>query len=261
MFDFHMHSRVSFDGHDTGAALAKAAVDRGLKEICFTDHRDFLRKEREQTMLFDLEAYSREYDSLEVPGLTICRGVEYGLYNDNQARMKQELGQRNYDFVLGSIHFVDDIDVYFSEYWQGKTVWEAQRRYFETMLECVRVHEDFDVLSHMTYLHKGAGSPVKAPLPYEEHREIIDEIFRVLISKGKGLELNTSGMDRCGGFLPTPDYFRRFKELGGEIVTIGSDAHRSDRVGQYSEEACQVLQEIFGYVCTFAERKPIFHKL
>ena len=261
MFDFHMHSRVSFDGHDTGAALAKAAVDRGLKEICFSDHRDFLRKEREQTMLFDLEAYSREYDSLEVPSLAIRRGVEYGLYNDNQARMKQELGQRNYDFVLGSIHFVDDIDVYFSEYWQGKTVWEAQRRYFETMLECVRVHEDFDVLSHMTYLHKGAGSPVKAPLPYEEHREIIDEIFRVLISKGKGLELNTSGMDRCGGFLPTPDYFRRFKELGGEIVTIGSDAHRSDRVGQYSEEACQVLQEIFGYVCTFAERKPIFHKL
>ena len=261
MFDFHMHSRVSFDGHDTGAALAKAAVDRGLKEICFTDHRDFLRKEREQTMLFDLEAYSREYDSLEVPGLTIRRGVEYGLYNDNQARMKQELGQRNYDFVLGSIHFVDDIDVYFSEYWQGKTIWEAQRRYFETMLECVRVHEDFDVLFHMTYLHKGAGSPVKAPLPYEEHREIIDEIFRVLISKGKGLELNTSGMDRCGGFLPTPDYFRRFKELGGEIVTIGSDAHRSDRVGQYSEEACQVLREIFGYVCTFAERKPIFHKL
>ena len=164
MFDFHMHSRVSFDGHDTGAALAKAAVDRGLKEICFTDHRDFLRKEREQTMLFDLEAYSREYDSLEVPGLTIRRGVEYGLYNDNQARMKQELGQRNYDFVLGSIHFVDDIDVYFSEYWQGKTVWQAQRRYFETMLECVRVHEDFDVLSHMTYLHKGAGSPVNCLL-------------------------------------------------------------------------------------------------
>ena len=95
MFDFHMHSRVSFDGHDTGAQLARAAADRGLKEICFTDHRDFLRKEREQTMLFDLEAYSREYDSLEVPGLTIRRGVEYGLYNDNQARMKQELGQRN----------------------------------------------------------------------------------------------------------------------------------------------------------------------
>ena len=261
MFDFHIHSRVSFDGHDTGAQLAQAAVKAGLKEICFTDHRDFLRKTSEQTMLFDLDDYSAEYDSLEIPGLTIRRGVEYGLYNDNQARMKQELQQRSYDFVLGSVHFVDDIDVYFPEYWQGKTIWEAQRHYFETMLECVRVHEDFDVLAHMTYLHKGAGSPVKTPLPYEEHREIIDEILRILAAKGKGLELNTSGLDRCGGFLPTPDYFRRFKELGGEIVTVGSDAHRSDRVGQYSKDACQVLKEIFGYVCTFEGRKPVFHKL
>ena len=261
MFDFHMHSRVSFDGHDTGFQLAQAAVQAGLKEICFTDHRDFLRQEREQTMLFDPAAYSAEYDALEVPGLTIRRGVEYGLYNANVESMHQELQQRNYDFVLGSIHFVDDIDVYFAEYWQGKTVFEAQRHYFETMLECVRVHDDFDVLSHMTYLHKGVGSPVKTPLPLDDHREIIDEILRILAAKGKGLELNTSGMDRCGGFLPTPDYFRRFKELGGQIVTVGSDAHRSDRVGQYSFEACQVLKDIFGYVCTFEGRKPVFHKL
>ena len=125
----------------------------------------------------------------------------------------------------------------------------------------MQANEEFDVLSHMTYLHKGAGSPVKTPLPYEDHREVIDEIFRILISKGKGLELNTSGLDRCGGFLPTPDYLRRFRELGGEIVTIGSDAHRVNRVGQYSFEACAVLKEIFGYVCTFENRNPIFHRL
>ena len=261
MYDFHIHSRVSFDGHDTGAQLAQAAVKAGLKEICFTDHRDFLRGAREQTRQFDLEAYSAEYDSLEIPGLIIRRGVEYGLYEDNQERMQRELKERDYDFVLGSIHFVDDIDVYFQEYWQGKTVFEAQRRYFETMLRCVQVHEDYDVLSHMTYLHKGAGSPVKTPMPLEDHRELIDEILRLLVSKGKGLELNTSGMEKCGGFLPTADYFRRFKELGGEIVTIGSDAHRANRVGQYSLEACQVLKEIFGYVCTFEGRKPVFHKL
>ena len=261
MYDFHIHSRVSFDGHDTGLQLAQAAVKAGLKEICFTDHRDFLRNSQEQPMLFDLERYSQEYDSLAIPGLTIRRGVEYGLYEDNQARMHRELKERDYDFVLGSVHFVDDIDVYFSEYWQGKTVFQAQRHYFETMLSCVQANDEFDVLAHMTYLHKGAGSPVKTPLAFEDHREIIDEILRVLASKGKGLELNTSGLDRCGGFLPTPDYFRRFKELGGQIVTIGSDAHASNRVGQYSLEACQVLKEIFGYVCTFEKRQPVFHKL
>lgn len=261
MYDFHIHSRVSFDGHDTGAQLAQAALAAGLKEICFTDHRDYLRKEQKQPLLFELDAYSAEYDGLEVPGLTIRRGVEYGLYNDNQERMKRELKQRDYDFVLGSVHFVDDIDVYFPEYWEGKTLRQAHERYFETMLECVQANDDFDVLSHMTYLRKGGGSPVKTPLPYEEYRQIIDEILRTLAAKGKGLELNTSGMDRCGGFLPTPDYFRRFKELGGEIVTVGSDAHRCDRVGQYSREACAILKDIFGYVCTFEGRKPVFHKL
>jgi histidinol-phosphatase (PHP family) len=73
--------------------------------------------------------------------------------------------------------------------------------------------------------------------------------------------MNSSGVDRTGGFLPTADVVRRFRELGGEIVTIGSDAHKSDRVGQYSKEACDILKDIFGYVCTFEDRKPIFHKL
>lgn len=261
MFDYHMHSQVSFDGHDTGAQMAQAAKNAGLKEICFTDHMDYVRGAEKQEMVFSFEDYAKEYDALEIPGLKIRRGVEYGLYNDNQVQMKQDLARRNYDFVLGSIHFVDDVDVYFPEYWAGKTVFQAQRRYFEVMLECVQAHSDFDVLSHMTYLHKSRCCPVKTPLPYADHREIIDEILRILVSKGKGLELNTSGMDRCGGFLPTPDYFRRFRELGGQIVTIGSDSHGSSRVGQYSFQACQVLREIFGHVCTFENREPVFHKL
>ena len=96
---------------------------------------------------------------------------------------------------------------------------------------------------------------------FAEHRELIDEILKVVAQKGKGLEMNTSGVDRCGGFLPTADYFRRFKELGGEIITVGSDAHTANRVGQYTFDACEILKEIFGYVCTFEGRKPVFHKL
>ena len=88
-----------------------------------------------------------------------------------------------------------------------------------------------------------------------------DEILKVLAQKGKGLELNTSGRDRCGDFLPSRDMFVRFKELGGEIVTVGSDSHRTDRVGQYSFDACALLGDIFGHVCTFEGRKPVFHKL
>ena len=259
MYDFHMHSRVSFDGHDTGEVLAKAALAAGLKEICFTDHLDYDPLEQMGCMAFDTASYNAEYDHLALPGLKIRRGMEFGMTVDNAELFKQDLQRRPFDFVLGSIHFVDDLDVYFEPWWRGKTVFQAERRYLEATLECVRIHDDFDVLAHLTYIAKTHCHPAPRPVPYVEHREIIDEILRTLAAKGKGLEMNTSGVDRCGGFLPTADYFRRFKELGGEIVTIGSDAHRADRVGQYSFEACDILKDIFGYVCTFEDRKPIFH--
>lgn len=261
MFDFHMHSRVSFDGHDTGLTLAEAALAKGLKEICFTDHLDYDPLEQMGCMAFDTAAYNAEYDHLDLPGLTIRLGLEFGMTPDNMAQFKKDLQRRPFDFVLGSIHFVDDLDVYFEPWWRGKTVFQAEHRFLEATLECVQLHDDFDVLAHLTYISKTHCHPAPRPLPYAEHREITDEILRILATKGKGLEMNSSGVDRCGGFLPTADFFRRFKELGGEIVTIGSDTHRADRVGQYSFEACEILKDIFGYVCTFENRKPVFHKL
>lgn len=261
MFDYHMHSIVSFDGHDRGEALARAAADKGLTEICFTDHVDFDPLSPVQTMVFDVNTYNREYDNLEVPGLKIRKGMEFGLTDGNESLLLQRLSQRHYDFVLGSVHFVNGLDVYFKEYWEDKIPFDAQRLFLETTLQQVREHQDFDVLAHLTFLMKSPYNPVRAPLSYDAHREVLDEILLTLAQKGKGLEMNTSGVDRSVGFLPTIDFFRRFKELGGEIVTVGSDAHRSERVGQYCPEAAKMLGEIFGYVCTFQDRKPIFHKI
>ena len=261
MFDYHMHSRVSFDGHDTGEAMAKAALAAGLKEICFTDHLDYDPLGLMPDMTFKTEDYNAEYDNLDVPGLLIRRGVEFGMTVDNREQFKKDLQRRHFDFVLGSIHFVDDLDVYYPPYWENKTVFQAERRYLEATLDCVKLHDDFDVLAHLTYLAKSTSHPAPRPIPYAEHREIIDEILKVLAAKGKGMEVNTSGMDRCGDFLPSMDMFRRFKELGGEIITVGTDSHQCCRVGQYSFDVCNYFKDIFGYVCTFADRKPIFHKL
>ena len=261
MFDYHMHSHVSFDGFDTGLEMALAAKAHGLKEICFTDHLDYDPLGKMGILAFDTDAYNAEYNELDIPGLKIRRGMEFGMTVDNREQFREDLKRRPFDFVLGSIHFVDDLDVYFEEYWAGKTVFQAERRYLEATLECVQIHEDYDVLAHLTYIAKTRCHPAPRCVPYAEHRELIDEILKILVAKGKGLEMNSSGVDRTGGFLPTADVVRRFRELGGEIVTIGSDAHKSDRVGQYSKEACDILKDIFGYVCTFEDRKPIFHKL
>ena len=261
MFDYHMHSTVSFDGKDTPEKMVQAAVNAGLKEICFTDHIDHEINVEKEIMVFDQKDYDAAYTGLGAEGLKIRFGVEYGLKPGNQAQFREDLKRRDFDFVLGSIHMVNEMDVYLEPYWSQWDIPTAYREYLEETYACVRAHEDFDVLGHLTFISKGRANPTKELLRYGDHREIVDEILKELVRKGKGMEINTSGVDRCGGYLPTPDFLRRFRELGGEIVTIGSDAHTFDRVGQYSREACAILKDIFGYVCTFEGRKPIFHKL
>ena len=257
MYDYHMHSRVSFDAKDSGLDMALAAAARGVKEICFTDHIDYTP---ELDMVFDTAVYNAEYDGLQVPGLLIRRGMEFGLTPDNPDQLKQDLNRRPFDFVLGSVHLVDGVDVYMEPYWQGKSYDEAIRRYLETTLEAVRVHEDYDVLGHLTYIAKCGANPRKELLRYSDHKAIMDEIMLELVKHEKGMELNTSGIDRCGGPLPTLDYFQRFYELGGRIVTVGSDSHDVARAGQYTHEMVAELKKIFGYVCTFEDRRPIFHR-
>ena len=257
MFDYHMHTTVSFDAKDDARAMLAAAEAKGLKEICFTDHIDYTPA---MDMVFDTAVYKAAYDDLRSDKLLIRRGMEFGLTPDNQAQLKEDLKRYDFDFVIGSVHLVDGLDVYLEPYWEGKTQQEAIERFLEQTLRCVQVHEDYDVLGHLTFISKARGNPRQELIPYESHRELFEEILKELVRHDKGLEVNTSGVDRCGGYLPTMDFARRYHELGGRIVTVGSDAHDCSRVGQYANEAVAELKEIFGYVCTFEKRQPIFHK-
>ena len=262
MFDFHMHSNVSYDGFGAPASMAQAAKAAGLKEICFTDHLDYMHVPLYGEMKFRVENYNRAYDGLQVEGILIRNGVEIGMTPWNMDEVRNDLQQRHYDFVLGSVHFFDDRDPYLDEtIWKEHSQEWVERRYFEELLECVKLHDDFDVLGHLTYIAKVGANPNPRTIPLAEYQNMVDEVLKILVAKGKGMEMKTSGVDVCGGFLPEVEYFQRFKELGGEIVTVGSDSHHSRRVGQYTHRACEILGEIFGHVCTFENRKPIFHKI
>lgn len=260
MFDFHMHSDVSFDGRATAMQMAQAAAAAGLVEICFTDHLDYDPRGLMKDLAFDTARYNAAYDELRIPGLTIRRGVEFGMLRDNAHILKQDLQRRPFDFILGSCHFTEDLDIYFPPFWEGKTMDQAERLYLEEILACVQAHDDFDVLGHLTYISKAQSNPTHRQVSYDQHRELMDEILRTLAQKGKGIEVNTSGVDVCGDYLPGLTYLRRFKELGGEIVTVGSDAHDTKRAGQYCHEAAKMVREVFGWVCTFEARKPVFHR-
>lgn len=257
MFDFHMHSTVSFDAKDTAKDMVAAAEKKGLREICFTDHIDYTP---EMDMVFDTAVYRAAYEDLRSDSVLIRRGMEYGLGPGNQQMLKEDLKRFPFDFVLGSVHLVDGLDVYLEPYWQGKSYEQAIRLFLENTLACVECHEDYDVLGHLTFISKARANSRRELIRYEDHRALFDEILRQLVRHEKGMEVNTSGVDVCGGTLPTLDFVRRFHDLGGRIVTIGSDAHNCERVGQYSFEMVKQLKEIFGYVCTFEGRKPVFHK-
>ena len=257
MFDFHMHSTVSFDAKDTAKDMVAAAERKGLKEICFTDHIDYTP---EMDMVFDTGVYRAAYENLRSDKVLVRRGMEYGLEPGNQKQFKEDLKRFPFDFVIGSVHLVDGLDVYLAPYWEGKTYEQAIGLFLENTLACVESHEDYDVLGHLTFIAKARANPKRQLIPYEDHKVIFDEILRQLVRHEKGMEVNTSGIDLCGGTLPTMDFIRRFHELGGRIVTVGSDAHNCARVGQYAFEVVKELKEIFGYVCTFEGRKPIFHK-
>ena len=261
MFDFHMHSTVSYDGHNTPEEMVQAAEKRGLEIMCFTDHLDYTPAYPDRRMVFDEGTYRKTYSSIKSDKVQILHGMEFGMLPNNARQLEEDLKMYPFDYVLGSCHFIDGLDPYFPEYWVGKTQEQAERLYFEELLECIRVHDNFDVCSHLTYISKTRCNPVKRPIVYGMYKSLVDEILKTLVKKEKGLEVNTSGLNSCGVFLPDEPYLQRFKELGGRIVTVGSDAHTADRVGQYCDRACQTLKKIFGYVCTFENREPVFHKM
>lgn len=261
MFDFHMHSRVSFDSEAEPLAMVRAAEERGLRAICFTDHYDHHEHKEEAHDLFTLADYAAAYDGLHSERVKVLRGVEVSLVDWNREELDLFLSSRPFDFVIGSVHYAGGHDPYYPAFWEGKTAEGAFALYMEQTLNMVKTHDNFDVLGHINYVCKSAHNPTHAPLRYADYREISDEIMRILVKKGKGMEINTSGVDRVGDFLPSRDFLERFRALGGEIVTLGSDAHDPSRVGQYATEALAILKDVFGYVCTFENRKAVFHRL
>ena len=138
MFDFHMHSRISFDTDANPADMVLAAERIGLKEICFTDHYDHHDNRDEEHDLFTIEDYSEAYDGLTSDVVKIRRGVELGLTSWNGDLVEDFLKRRDFDFVIGSVHYAGGYDPYFPQFWEGLDFKDAVEKYLRTTLELVR---------------------------------------------------------------------------------------------------------------------------
>lgn len=260
MFDFHMHSMVSADSKARPEDMVTAAEKCGLREICFTDHLD-CKVEGPETNVFTQEAYDEAYRDLSSDRLKIRLGMEFGMQPDNRQRFVQEAAKRNYDFIIGSVHSIEGKSVYRAGYWEGKTRNQAYTRYLEEILSCLKVHEGFHVLGHLTHPTKSPNNPGNLPYTIKEYGELTEEIFRCMIHKGIGLEVNTSGIRLSGRPLPPLEFVRQYAEMGGEIITVGSDAHRPEHVGNYIRETLKALGDITPWITVFAEGKPVYYKI
>lgn len=261
-WDTHMHTHFSGDSDAALADMAEAALHLGLDGVCFTDHYDYDYPEEPELFLLDFDSYRQETAALRqiyADRLPICFGIELGLQPHLAEHNCMVTQSYPFDFVIGSSHVVHGRDPYYPAYYEGRTESAAYREYFESILENLGTGADFDVYGHLDYVVR-YGPNKNTAYSYEKYSDIIDEILRVLIAGGKGIEVNTGGFSNgLGHPNPTEAILARYRELGGEILTVGSDAHNPQHVGAEFARLPDILRNAgFSYYTVFEGRKPRF---
>lgn len=263
--DFHMHTCFSSDADTEPSRIVKKAIELGLETICFTDHFDKDYSNENDMFQLDTEVYFQEMRTLRElykDQIDIRIGVELGLQPHLGEFYDKYVKGYPFDFVIGSVHVIGGQDPYYPEFFEGKEDADAYRQTFEETLINIRRNSEFDVLGHLDYIVR-YGRKKEQEYSYHKFADIIDEILRYLIIHGKGIELNTAGFKYGLGFgHPHPDILRRYKELGGEIITVGSDGHKPEHIAYNFRQVAEILRQSgFRYYTEFHNRKPIFKEL
>ena len=267
MIDLHMHTDNSFDGNYSAMSMCEHAVKNGLKTVAFTDHFDVDFFEAHNLAMRQVNSFidtCKARDAFK-DKVNLLIGIELGQPTYDVELTEKSLKKYNYDFVIGSIHNPrnqpDYGDFNYSEMEIGE-IYRMLDNYFEEMLLLAQWN-GFDTLAHLTYPLRYIMGNHGIKIELDRYKDIIDEIFKTLIQNGKALEINTSGLrQKIGLTMPTVDYVRRFKELGGEYLTLGSDAHFTEHVGAGIKEGYEIALEAgFEYVTYFEKRKPVKVKI
>lgn len=248
--DYHIHSQFSGDSEERLEVIFETAIKKGLKEIAITDHLDIdypgnkaLFNLNFKKYIKTLKEYKREYKGR----LEIKLGIEVGLqpHLRKDKFLNKVLRSKELDFIIGSTHCVGGRELDKGDFFFGKTKAESHKMYFDEVYQNIRSFDGFSVCGHLDFIKRYGKEYFEdyKVIDYEEHREIIDKILKTLIKKDAGLEVNTSGY-RYGSDDSTPNEYilRRYRELGGKLITVGSDAHQSEDIGEGLEEAFKLLK-------------------
>ena len=267
--DYHIHTTFSTDGKSAMEEALLAAKNRSLRTICFTEHMDYDNPydEGPGAFILDTDSYLSKFQELSNKYCTkdfqAGFGVEIGLQPHLSDFYSDYLDKYPFDFCIGSTHVASNMDPALPAYFDSfKTNEAAYRNYFETELENARRVSSYDVFGHIDYVLRYSKGRIKT-FAYEEYEDVLDELLSTIVGDGKGIEINTAGLRKGLEYPnPHPSILKRYRELGGEIITVGSDAHSAKDIAKDFDRAEEILKSAgFKYYTIFQERKPKFLKL
>lgn len=255
--DYHIHSTNSFDGKSTVEETCEKAVEIGISEICFTEHFSVDPRDVSYGVL-DYKRYSEEIlKAREKFGerLIIGKGLEIGEphlenYKEN---LKNQLDKMDLDFIIGSVHNIDGVKL--RTYMKDKDKYSLYYDYFREVYDMV-VNSDIDIVGHLDLMKRYAFE-IYGNYNFQDYREIIGEILKQVINQGAGIEINGSGYEnKVGEPYPGKEVLTLYRELGGEIITVGSDSHYYENLAKHNLRMMNMLKEIgFKYIFTYRKRK------
>ncbi|MBE6753563.1 MAG: histidinol-phosphatase HisJ family protein [Ruminococcaceae bacterium] len=261
--DYHVHTRFSPDSSMEPQSAVEAAIRAGITDLCFTEHMDLGHNMEKYDCVPKLDEMAQSVRALgeKYPEIRIRSGLEAGYIPETAAQTKDVLSSANFDYVLLSTHCVGGLDCCVPESTQGGDKPTAYRRYLEAVYESITdesLADCYDCIGHIGYIAKCLHYEDNT-FPYELFPQLFDDILRAIIKREKGIEVNTSGIIRGGHVLPHPSIVARYHELGGRIITVGSDAHIAENVGLRIADTLAMLKDCgFREVAVFSGREPEF---
>ncbi|NLV36436.1 MAG: histidinol-phosphatase HisJ family protein [Clostridiaceae bacterium] len=263
MFDCHMHTKFSTDSIMDASAACERSIALGLEGIAFTDHLDIDFPGGGFMVNFD--DYFSEIATIRAnygKEIKILDAIEVGIQPHVLDGSMKTVAGYPFDYVLASVHVLDGLDPSEGEFYKDKPRHEAYELYLKEIYRMIKTFESFDMVGHFDYIIRYAPYEDRM-LRYNDHRDILDAIMIELVKQGRGFELNTGTYRKNE---PGVDYdfelLKRYRQLGGELICLGSDAHRQEHIGLRFEYFSQMVRDAgFKYSVHFEKRKPVFSPL
>lgn len=263
--DFHLHTDFSGDSKTPMVDMIQHAIYLGLDTICFTEHFDYQFPPEFGNFSLDICSYYERLNMLKktyASSIEVLFGVELGMQNNLSPYYTLYVKQFPFDYVIASQHLVNAVDPYFPVYWEDKTAHEGIAAYFTELLDNLKKMRDYDSLGHLDYIVRYAPADQR-DYSYEAYAEYIDPILEYLIQQDKCLEVNSAGL-KYGLGHPNPEesVLRRYREMGGKKITIGSDGHLPEHIAYDFPKVEKILKELgFEEYCIFRGRQAEYRRL